>query len=286
MGRWVIGLVAVVAALAAPSSLAQVVLAKSVFHTANLRSNAITGFAVSCPPGYVAASAGISNPASGVTLLGIRPVGIRAYTFRFGNPVTNPVQQVTVVVACRRFSLKAPTRLKVAPVKLTLTLAPGKAGSAALPCPSNTVPAGWGEAIEPVRSGQGYVLGVAARVSLRKVSMHLRGFAFSLRNNGAKAQSVTLYGTCLTALRPTGPSGERLHVKITTFRTPVNPGNQRVVERCPRTWTSLAAGYALRSPLTEIGGAAAIGTGGRWWVASDAPGQTTADLQLVCGRLR
>jgi hypothetical protein len=286
MGRWVIGLVAVVAALAAPSSLAQVVLAKSVFHTAELRSNAITSFTVSCPPGYVAASAGISNPAPGTTLLGIRPSGIRAYTFRFGNPVTNPTQRVTVVVACRRFSLKASTRLKVAPVKLSLTLAPGKAGAAALPCPSNTVPAGWGEGIDPARGGRGYVPGAAARVSLRKVSMHLRGFAFSLRNNGAKAQSVTLYGTCLTALRPTGASGERLHVKITTFRTPLNPGNRRVVERCPRSWVSLAAGYALRSPLTEIEGAAAIGAGGGWWVASEAPGQTTADLLLVCARLR
>jgi hypothetical protein len=286
MGRWVIGLVAFVAALAAPSSLAQVVLAKSVFHTATLRSNAITSFTVSCAPGYVAASAGISSPAAGVTLLGTRPVGIRAYSFRFGNPVNNPTQQVTVVVACRKFSFTAPTRLKVAPVKLTSTVAPGQAATAALACPSHTVPAGWGEGIDPARGGQGYIPGAAARVSLRKVSLNLRGFAFSLRNNGAKAQSVTLYGTCLTALRPSGASHEQLHVKISTVRTLLRPGNQRVVGRCPRSWVSLAAGYTLRSPLTEIEGAAAIGAGGRWWVASEAPGQTTADLQLICTRLR
>lgn len=285
MGRWVIALVAVAAGLAAPSSLAQVVLSKSVFHTANLPSDALTTFTVTCPRGYIAGSAGISTPAPGVTLLGIRPAGARTFTFRFGNPVTNPDQQVTVVVSCLKFASKMPIRLKVSPVQLKVTVAPSRPNSAALLCPPDTSPAGWGEDIAPVRSGQGYLPGAAARVSLRKVSMDLGGFSFSLRNSGTKAQSVTLYGTCVTALRSPEASRERLHVRITTFRTPLQPGNRRIAESCSTGWVSLTAGYALRSPLTTIDGVAAIGTGARWWVASDAEGQTTVDLQLVCARL-
>jgi hypothetical protein len=284
MVRWVIALVSVAAALAAPSSLAQVVLAQSIFHAADLPSNAITAFKVSCPPGYVAASAGVSSPASGVTVLSIRPVGLSAYTFRFGNPATNPDRQATVVVACRKFFFRTPVRVKVSPVRLKVTVAPDKPNGAALLCPPRTAPAGWGEEIAPGRSRHGYVPGAAARVSLRTVSMSLRGFSFSLRNTGSKAQSVALYGTCLTALRPHGAARERLHVKIMSFRTPLHSGDQRAVESCPTGWASLSAGYALRSPLAAVEGAAAIGTGGRWWVTSKADGQT-ADLQLVCARL-
>jgi hypothetical protein len=284
MVRWVIALVSVAAALAAPSSLAQVVLAQSIFHAAELPSNAITTFKVSCPPAYVAASAGVSNPASGVTVLGIRPAGLGAYTFRFGNPATNPDRQVTVVVACRKFFFRAPVRVKVTPVRLKVTVTPGKPNGAALLCPARTAPAGWGVEMAPVRSRHRYVPGPAARVSLRTVSMSLRGFSFSLRNSAAKAQTVALYGTCLTALRPPGAARERLHVKILSFRTPVHSGSQRAVESCPNGWASLAAGYAQRSQQTDVEGAAAIGAGGRWWVASKSDGQT-ADLQLVCGRL-
>jgi hypothetical protein len=285
MGRWVIALVAVAAGLAVPSSLAQVVLAQSVFHAEDLPSNTIRNFVVSCPRGYVAVSAGISNPAPGVTLLSIWPSGVTGHKFRFGNPVTNPDQQVTVVVACRSLVFKGATRLKATPVQTKVTVPAGQLEAAALPCPPHTLPAGWGLDIAPGHGGQRYVPGAAARVSLRKASMHLGGFSFSLRNSGTKAQSVTLSGTCLTALRPAGASRERLFVRITTFRVPLHPGSQRVVRGCATGWVSLAAGYVLRSPATTIDGAAAIGTGGRWWVASDAEGQSTADLTLVCARL-
>lgn len=281
MGRWVIALFLVAAALAAPSSVAQVVLAQSVFHAADLPSNKITTFTVSCPPRYVAASAGVSSPAPGVTLLGIRPSGIRAYTFRFGNPATNSDERATVVVACRRLAFKTPVRLKVVPVKSKVAVPAGKLNSAVLLCPPNTLPAGWGENIAPGRSGS---FGAAARVSLRRASMRAHGFAFSLRNGGAKAQSATLYGTCLTALRSAGTSA-KLQVRIMTFPALLRPGTQRVVKSCPGGWASLAVGYALRSPLTAVDGAAAIGTAGRWWVTSHAEGQTAADLHLVCARL-
>jgi hypothetical protein len=281
MGRWVIGLFMVAAALAAPSSLAQVVLAQSVFHSADLPSNAITTFTVSCPPRYVAASAGISSPAPGATLLGIRPAGIRAYTFRFRNPAANSDERATVVVACRRFAVKTPVRLKVAPVKSKVAVPAGKLSSAVLLCPPNTLPAGWGEDFARGRSGS---FGAAARVSLRRVSMRAHGFVFSLRNGGAKGQSANLYGTCLTVLRSAGASAQ-LHVRIMTFTTPLHPGTQRVVKSCPSGWASLAAGYALRSRLTAVDGAAAIGARGRWWITSHAEGQTAADLDLVCARL-
>ena len=284
MGKWVIALVAVVAALAAPSSLAQVVLSKSVFHTVYLAPGTIRSVLVSCPRGYVAASAGISNPAPGVTLLSIRPWGAAGYRFRFGNPAAN-ADQVTVVAACRSLAFKSAARLKVAPVQTRVKVPAGQLKPAALPCPSNTLPAGWGDDLAPAHSARGSTPGAANRVSLRAVSMGLGGFSFSLRNTGTKAQSVTLYGTCLTALRPAGTSRERLQVRITTFPVLLQQGSRRVVRSCATGWVSLAAGYVLGSPATTIDGAAAIGASGRWWVASDAEGQTSVDLKLVCARL-
>lgn len=287
MGRWVIGLFVVAAALAAPASLAQVVLGPSVYHSADLPSNTITTFTVTCPPGHMAVSAGISNPAPGVTLLSIRPVGLRAYTFRFGNPVTNPDQQVTAVVACRTIGLSAKARfqLKLKPLQLKVKLPPGKLTAADLLCPPNMTPAGWGEDIAPVQSEQSYIPVGTAQLSVRKASMDLRGFSFSVRNSGRKTQSVVLYGSCITVVRAASATALRLHVKITTFRTLLHPGGQKLSRGCPSGWVSLAAGYALRSPVTTIDGAAAIGAAGRWWVTSDSVGSTEADLQLGCARL-
>jgi hypothetical protein len=284
MGKWVIALVAVAAALVAPSSLAQVVLSKSVFHTVDLPSNTTRSVLVSCPRGYVAASVGISNPAPGVTLLSIRPWGVAGYRFRFGNSAANADQQVTVVAACRSFAFKNAARLKVAQVQMRVKVPGGQLKPAALPCPSNTLPAGWGGDIAPAHSARGSVPS-AARMSFRTVSMSLAGFSFSLRNTGTKTQSVTLYGTCLTAVSPAGTSRERLRVRITTFPVLLQPGSRRVVRSCATGWVSLAAGYVLRSPATTIDGVAAIGASGRWWVASDAEGQSSVDLKLVCGRL-
>jgi hypothetical protein len=284
MGKWFIALVGVAAALVAPSSLAEVVLSKSVFHTVDLPSNTTRSVLVSCPRGYVAASVGISNPAPGVTLLSIRPWGVAGYRFRFGNSAANADQQVTVVAACRSFAFKNAARLKVAQVQMRVKVPGGQLKPAALPCPSNTLPAGWGGDIAPAHSARGSVPS-AARMSFRTVSMSLAGFSFSLRNTGTKTQSVTLYGTCLTAVSPAGTSRERLRVRITTFPVLLQPGSRRVVRSCATGWVSLAAGYVLRSPATTIDGVAAIGASGRWWVASDAEGQSSVDLKLVCGRL-
>ncbi len=115
--------------------------------------------------------------------------------------------------------------------------------------------------------------------------MHLHGFSFAVRNNGSKVQTIVLYGNCVTVVRSAGARAERLGVKITTFRSLAQPGNQRITHGCPDGWFSLAAGYSLRSPLHTVDGAAAIGAGGRWWVASDAEVPALVDLQLVCGLL-
>ncbi len=287
MGRWAISLVAVAAALAAPASLAQVVLAPTVFVTHELRSNTIETFTVTCPPGYLAASAGVASPAPGTTLLGIRPVGLRAYAFRFGNPVTNPDQRVAVAVACRKVNLgRPPVTLKLRTVKLKVKVPPGKLTAAGVPCPSRTAPAGGGSDLSPSQRGQGYIPGLASQIAVRKVAMHLYGFSFSVRNNGRKAQTVVLYGTCLTVVRSAGARAGRLGIRITTFRSRAEPGHQRIMHVCPRGWFSLATGYSLRSPVQTADGAAAIGAGGRWWVTSDGAASAMVDLQLVCGLLR
>jgi hypothetical protein len=289
MGKWVIVLVAVAAALAAPSSLAQVVLAPALFRSQALPANAITSFTVTCAPGYVATSAGISTPAPGVTLLSVRPAGLRAYAFRFGNPVTNGDQRVTVVVSCRKLSSSAgkprPT-LKQKPVRFTVKVLPGKTSAVEFVCPSRTAPAGFGFDRSPSQRGRAYTPGAAARISVRKASMHLGGFSFVVFNGSASAQKVALYGNCLTVVRPAGSRPERLAVKITTFRDLAGPGTQQFTHVCPKGWVSLAAGYALRSAQHTVEGATAIMNGGRWSLENDAQTASIVELQLVCAVLR
>src|SRR4051812_42995951 len=105
MERWVIVLLAAGIALVAASARAgteQVVVSPTVFASHELPSNAVTGFAVTCPPGFAAVSAGVTSPRAGSTLLTVKPVGPRGFVFRFGNPVTNDATRVTVSVACRK----------------------------------------------------------------------------------------------------------------------------------------------------------------------------------------
>ena len=137
MGRWVIALVAagvVLVAAAARAQSGQVVLAPTVYASHNLPSDAITGFTVTCPPGYVAVSAGVSSPGAGSTLLSVRPVGLRAYTFRFGNPATNDPTRVTVAVACRKIRPPGPV-IVLKRVKTRVVVRPGRRSRARSPAP-------------------------------------------------------------------------------------------------------------------------------------------------------
>lgn len=283
MGKWVIALMAAGVALVAASASAQVVLAPTVFATHGLPSNAITSFTVTCPPGFVAVGAGVSSPAPGTTLLSIRPVGLRAYVFRIGNPVNNRAQRVTVAVACRKLRLGGPV-LRVRPVKLKLVVNPGAQRTASLRCPQDTTPAGAGTDIQPQR---GKAAGGFAGnpLSVRTLTASLRGFAVTIRNSGHARRSAVLYGNCLTVLRPSGSESAPLRVQITTYTHPFRPGLQRVTHSCPSGWFSIGAGYALRSPVLRLEAAAAIDGGARWWVRNTGDGAATALLQLACGRI-
>jgi len=286
MGRWVIALIAVAAFVAVPSATPQVVVAQTVFHTAGLPSNAITGFNVTCPPGSVAVSGGVSSVAPGVTTLSIRPFGVRTYAFRFGNPVTNPHQRVTVAVSCRRIRVRVGTTpyLKLKSLKLRpFTVKPASQKAASLSCPPGTVPAGTGFELDPTRAkAVGRFSGTT--LSVRRQMQTLHSVAFILRNRGSRARPVALYVTCLTVVRPRGASSERLIVKIVTDTTPVHPGTQAVKHACPSGWTALATGFAIPGSIA-MDGSAAIGRAGKWSLSNRADSTALADLQLLCGRL-
>jgi hypothetical protein len=284
MVRRVIFLIAVAAGLAAPSSLAQVVLSPSVFHSHVLPANATTAFTVACPPGYLATSAGISNPAPGVTLLSIRPAGFRAYAFRFGNPPQNSDQKVTVVVACRKISSsgsKPRIVLRQRLVQSTVTVPAGKLSTVGLACPASTAPAGRGFDLTLSQPGN-----LASPISFRKNVLYLHGFSFTVLNKGARARTIALYGNCLTLLRAAGTKRQQLGIKITTFRDLVDPGSQSIAHRCPSGWVSLAAGFSIRSRQQTVRGAAAITLSGKWSVENDAKLPAIVDLQLACGSLQ
>jgi hypothetical protein len=286
MGRWVIALIAVAAFVAAPSATPQVVVAQTVFHTADLPSNAITGLNVACPQGYVAVSGGVSNAAPGVTTLSIRPLGVRTYAFRFGNPVTNPHQRVTVAVSCRRIRVRTGTSpyLKLKSLKLRpFTVKPASEKAASLRCPPGTVPAGAGFELDPARA-KALERFSGTTLSIRRQTQTLHGVAFILRNRGSQARPVALYVTCLTVVRRPGASSERLIVKIVTDTTPVHPGTEAVKHACPRGWTALATGFAIPSSIA-MDGSAAIGRAAKWSLTNRADSTALADLQLVCGRL-
>jgi hypothetical protein len=291
MGEVAIALLAAGIALVAASARAQSeqrVLAPSVFATHNLPANAITAFGVTCPRRFIATSAGIAKPAAGATLLAITPVGLRAYRFRFGNPVTNDKQRVTVAVACRKLAASGQAKysLKLRALKpTTVTAPPGKVAGVSLACPPGTVPAGAGADLDPNRqkSIQGYRGGL--RLSIRRQTSTLNRFSLSVQNAGSQPRTVVIYGGCVTLARAAGAPRQRLHVEVTTFSVDVSAGNQSFSRRCRRGWFSLAAGFAVRSRLTQVDGAVAVGSGGRWTVSSDADTPSPAELQLVCARL-
>ncbi len=288
MGRWVIALLAAGVVLVAASARAQteqVVLAPTVVATHDLPSNGITTFAVTCPRGYIAVSAGVATAAPGTTLLTITPAGMSSYRFRLGNPVTNGDRRATVAVACRKVaSSKYVFRLKPLRTRYVL-LPPRKAGAATLECPPGTAPARAGVDLDPSRQKSLHAYRGGPPLSIRRQTSMLSRLSFSVLNRGGQPRRVAFYGSCLTLIRAAGTSPERLHVKVTTVRVPLHLGSQTITRRCPSGWVSLAAGYSLLSRPTTVAGAAAIARGGRWSLQNDSDGDTKADLQLACGRL-
>ena len=286
MGRWVIALVAagvVLVAAAARAQSGQVVLAPTVYASHNLPSDAITGFTVTCPPGYLAVSAGVSSPGAGSTLLSVRPVGLQAYTFRFGNPVTNDPTRVTVAVACRKIRPPGPV-IVLKRVKTRVVVRPGAQKSGTITCPSNMTPAGAAVDLDPGRpKSVGSFAGTA--LSVRSITATLRAFQFRIANTGSRAHDVVVNGACVTILIAPKLERAKLNTNISTYTHVIAPGRQRVHYRCRSGWTSLGAGYTLTSGSVRIDGAAALGTNGAWWVRNTAASPLTARLQIVCGRV-
>jgi hypothetical protein len=270
--RFLIGVCAVAALAAAQSATSQIVRAHTVFHSVQLPSGATKAFTVTCPRGYAAVSAGVSSPASGVTTLSIRPVGVRAFAFRFGNPSTNPKLRVTVAVACRRIKGTAAI-LRVVRVRSKSVVIPaGGNKHFVLGCPNGTLPA-----------GAGFNLG-GRQLELREQTQTPKRFAFTVQNNGGGARSASFSGICLTLLRPVGSPTAALRVKLETQTTPLQPGPQVVRRACPAGWVPLATGFNLR-PGVMLLGSAAVGAGGRWAVTNTGDTQALADLQLACARV-
>jgi len=285
MGRRVIGLVAVgmgLVAAAAWAQTSQVVSGPTVFASHNLPADAITGFAATCPPGYLAVSGGVSKPGEGVTLLSVRPFGPRAFVFRFGNPAMNDATRVTVAVACRR--AQGGPVLKLTPVRTKVVVKPGRSVSGTLACPAQTTPAGAAVDLEPGRARSvGSFAGAA--LSARATTATLHAFAFRIASAGIRTRDVVVQGSCVTVLLAPGVPRARLSTEISTSTVAVAPGRQHVVRACRAGWTALGAGYALTTGSVRIDGAATIGARGSWWVRNTLDTPLKAQLQLVCARL-
>jgi len=286
MGRWVIALVAagvVLVGAAARAQTAQVVLAPTVFASHNLPSDAITGFTVSCPPGYAAVSGGVSSPGDGATLLSVRPVGTRGFTFRLGNPVTNDATRVTVAVACRKIRPPGPVLL-LKPVKTRMVVRPRTQKSGTLACPPHTTPAGAAIDLEPGRAKSVDSFAGTA-FSVRSITATLRAFQFRIANAGARAHDVVVNGLCVTVLLAPEVEHAKLSTTISTYTNVIAPGRHRVLHRCSSGWISLGAGYGLTPGPARVDGAAALATSGAWWVRNTAASPVTARLQVICARV-
>jgi len=285
MGGRVIGLVAVGTGLIAAGAWAQtgqVVSGPTVFASHRLPAGAITGFSATCPPGYLALSGGVSKPGHGATLLSVRPFGLRALTFRFGNPPTGVATRATVAVACRK--ARGGPVLKVAPVKAKVVVRPGASVSGTLRCPAQTTPAAAAVDLEPGRARSvGSFEGASLSARASTASPH--AFAFRVASADTRSRDVVVQGSCVTVLLAPGVAQARLRTEISTSTVAVAPGRRHAVRACRSGWTALGAGYALTSGSVRIDGAAALGTRGSWWLRNTLDSPLKAQLQLVCGRL-
>jgi hypothetical protein len=274
------GLVLVAAAAFAQTDVA--VLAPTVFASHELPSDAITGFTVSCPPGYLAVSAGVTTPGPGSTLLSLRPTGSHAFTFRFGNPAANEATRVRVAVACRTVRGGPVLRLKL--VKSRVVVRPGGKQAALLSCPPNTTPAGAGFDLQPgsARSVDGFG---GAVLSPRTGVASLRALQFRIASAAGHARVVTVYGNCLTVQLAANVARAQLTTRISTYTNVVSPGQHQFRHRCRSGWTALGTGYDLASGSLRVDGAAAVGTSASWWLGNTSGETRRARLQVICGRV-
>ena len=285
MGKWAIALVAagvVLVAAAARAQSDQVVLAPTVFASHSLPPDAVTGFTVSCASGYVAVSGGVSSPGVGATLLSVRPLGLRGFTFRFGNPVTSDATRVTVAVACRKIS-GGPV-LKLKRVRTRIVVKPRTQKSGTLACPPNSLPAGAAVDLDPGRA-KSVDSFAGGSLSLRATTATTGAFQFRIANTGGRAHGTVVEGNCAAVgLVPRGQHA-RLSTTFTTYTDLVNAGRHQFRHRCRRGWVSLGTGYALTSGSLQVEGTVALGTAGRAWVQNSAASPLAVRLQVVCSRV-
>jgi hypothetical protein len=275
------GAVFVAAAMIAAPALAQVVRARTVFRSTSLPAGAAKTETVRCPRGSVAASAGVSSAAPGVVLLRAQPQGTGAYAFLVGNPAGNQARRATVAVACRRLSPRGAVFKLTLLSPRTLQVPAGSRRSASLSCPSSAAAAGAGFDLAPGRRASGS----RSRLSIPRMTAGVRSFSFTVRNSSSVGRQAVLGGSCLTVVSQAHAVQRRLHVKLTTFPTPVDPGRRTITRTCPRGWFSFAARYGLLSPGVAIEAAAAVDHGATWVVANSSDGPARVDLQLACGRV-
>jgi hypothetical protein len=285
MGKWAIALVAagvVLVAAAARAQSDQVVLAPTVFASHSLPPDAVTGFTVSCASGYVAVSGGVSSPGVGATLLSVRPVGLRGFTFRFGNPAANDATRVTVAVACRKISGGPVLTLKR--VKTRVVVKHGTQKSGTLACPPSSTPASAAVDLDPGRAKSVDSFS-GGSLSLRATTVTPPAFRFRIANTGERAHVTVVAGNCAALGLQPQVEHARLSTKITTYTDLVTPGRHHFRHRCRRGWVSLGTGYALTSGSLRLEGTAAIGAAGRAWVRNSGASPLTVRLQVVCSRI-
>jgi hypothetical protein len=274
LGKWVLAALVPAALVAVPSAIPQTVVGRTLLRTVELGPGSTKAFALTCPSGYPAVSAGVYRPApTDVRALSIRARGPHSFVFRFRNASSDAGRRIVIAASCRRAG-QGRSRLRLSSLtrSATVRIGPSSRKTVRLACPSGTVPA-----------AAGFDLGRAAALSLGSQTQTLHTVTFRFVNRGAAARSASFYSGCLTLVRPPGSSAE-LKVTLTTEAVAVEPGTQTVTRRCHSGWLALGVGYSLR-PSLELRAAAAGLREGRWSVSSTAGGKLPATLQLVCGRL-
>ena len=273
MGRWLITLTAVAALVVVPAALPGDASTRNVARSFTIAGGATKSVTVRCPRGWVAASGGVRSAGEGTTTLAIRPAGASAVNVRVANPRGNASHRMAVAATCLglRGGRSAP-HYKAAHVRRRISVAAGSQKQAGLRCPSGMLTAGAGFD----------VFGLPLQV--RREGLALNSFSFTVQNDGTRARSALLYGTCLTLVRPAGARRVRLNVRVLTVTTPLAPGTRTVGEACPRGWFGLATGYTLPASVT-LGGSVALPGGGRWSLTNDTTKPVLPDLQLACARI-
>jgi hypothetical protein len=272
----------VLVAAAAFGQTDEAVLAPTVFASHALPSDAVTGFTVSCPAGYAAVSGGVSSPGAGSTLLSIRPVGLRGFTFRFGNPATNDATRVTVAVACR--TIRGGPLLRLRPVTARAVVKPGTQQSGLLACPAGSTPAGAVADLDPGRA-KSVDSFAGPSLGLRAATATPRAFQFRIANTGKRARHAVVRGNCVTVALAPHVQRAQLSTKVTTYTNVISPGRHHFKHHCRRGWISLGTGFALTSGSLRLDGTAAIGAIGHAWVVNTGRTRLTAQLQVVCARV-